>query len=105
MADVLFTRMRAELVVLSACNTGQVFGGRGESLSGVSHAFLAAGARHLVASHWRVHDEGTADLMCFFYEAYLAGAKPAEALSIARRRLRDTRPHPFYWGGFAAHGA
>lgn len=105
MADVLFARMRAELVVLSACNTGQVFGGRGESLSGVSHAFLAAGARHLVASHWRVHDEATADLMCAFYAAHLAGAGPAAALASARRSLRQTRPHPFYWGGFAVHGA
>jgi tetratricopeptide (TPR) repeat protein len=106
-ADVLFTRMRAELVVLSACNSGQVFGGRGEGLSGVTHAFLAAGARGLVASHWRVHDEATAELMCLFYDEYLSRAhgSTAGALSAARARLRDRWPHPFYWGAFGAHGA
>ncbi len=106
MADVLDLRMRADLVVLSACNTGQVFSGRGDDLSGVAHAFLASGVRQLVASNWRVHDESTLALMSAFHRGYAAADRrdPLEALRSARREVRDRWDHPFYWGAFAVHG-
>jgi CHAT domain-containing protein len=107
-ADLLDSETRADLVVLSACNSGTVFPGSGDDLSGVAHAFLAAGAHHLVASHWRVHDEATADLMRAFYESLAAGPSagdPAASMGIARRTIRDRWDHPFYWGSFGVHVA
>jgi len=104
LADVLEIRSAAELVVLSACSTGEVLSGRGDALLGVAHAFLARGSRRLIAPLWRVHDEATAQWMHLFYDSYQQGQDPGAALRAAGRALRETWPHPFYWGGFCAIG-
>jgi tetratricopeptide (TPR) repeat protein len=104
-ADLLGSSLRADLVVLSACNTGRVFSGAGDDLSGVAHAFLAAGARQLVASLWRVHDGATLALMRAFYDALAEDPTDVPgALSVAAGRVRAEWDHPFFWGGFCVHG-
>lgn len=104
LADILETRLAADLVVLSACNSGQTFSGRGDALMGVAHAFLVAGAQRLVASLWRVHDQATAEWMEVFHRAYGKGPDAVAARRTASQAVREKWPHPFYWGGFCALG-
>jgi tetratricopeptide (TPR) repeat protein len=84
----------ADLVVLSACETGRGKDGKGEGLLGFAQAFLQKGARSVVLSRWKVDDRATTLLMVRFYENLLGkrkGAKPmgrAQALDEARRWLR-----------------
>ena len=99
--EIAMTRWRARLVVLSACET---IGGRlyeGEGLMGLARAFLAGGARAVVATQWPVGD-ASADAMDTFYRRLAAGSTPDAALRDAQLALRRTpaTSHPFYWGGF-----
>lgn len=101
----------AQVVVLSACQTGVGSGMLGDVPAGddwvsLSRAFLVAGARRVVASLWLVDDRATAELMASFHRA-LAAARPAsEALAEAQREMlaQPDRAHPFYWAGFTTVG-
>ena len=105
-ADIMGRRIKTDLVTLSACETGVAFAGRGDDLAGVAHAFLAAGARWLVAGLWRVEDRATSALMENFY-AHLdpLDIDPPSALRKAMQETRRDWAHPFFWGGFASLGA
>jgi CHAT domain-containing protein/tetratricopeptide (TPR) repeat protein len=104
LADILETPLTADLAVLSSCDSGQTFSGRGDALLGVAHAFLAAGTERLVASLWRVHDQATASWMEAFHRALReSGDAPAARLH-ACQVVREEWPHPFYWGGFSVLG-
>ena len=107
-------RLNAELVVLSACETGLGKKVVGEGYVGFAHAFLQAGARSVLVSLWKVDDEATGLLMRRFYEGWLErGLRKAEALRQAKRWLRareDERgrqrfAHPYYWSAFVLIGA
>jgi CHAT domain-containing protein len=106
-ADLLGVRLGSELIVLSACESGNTLLGETDELSGVAHEFLAAGAMRLVASRWRIHDEATQTLMDAFYEAILReGWRDADlALVEAQQNMRRRWGHPFYWAGFSVFGA
>jgi CHAT domain-containing protein len=112
-------RIDADLVVLSACETGLGREVMGEGYLGLANAFLRAGARSLVVSLWRVEDQSTALLMERFHANRRgAGAAPdalpaAEALREAKRWLRTWTDdagrtpyaHPYYWSAFILIGA
>jgi CHAT domain-containing protein/Flp pilus assembly protein TadD len=101
----------ADLVVLSACETGFGSGIRadvpaGDDWESLVRSFLAAGAAEVLASLWRVEDQATADLMEAFYVAYADGVSARDALASAQQRLlaEPRTASPFYWAGFVLTG-
>lgn len=98
----------AELVVLSACQTGLGNLQQGEGTLGFQRAFLASGARSVLVSLWDVDDVATGFLMDRFYEHWVAGSTKAEALRRAQEDLRAESSDfhdPRFWAGFQLVGA
>jgi CHAT domain-containing protein len=105
--DIYRLDLNADLVVLSACETGLGTDISGEGLVGLTQGFLYAGARSLLISLWDVPDAATAELMTRFYgHVTRDNMRPAEALRLAQvsmasdRRWRD----PYFWGAFILLG-
>ncbi len=102
-AELFETRLNADLVVLSACETGLGTGKAGDEVLGFTRAFLYSGARSLVSTLWPVADEETAVLMAELYKNRKTMSK-AEALRQAQVSLKKSRPEPFYWAAFVLTG-
>jgi CHAT domain-containing protein len=106
-AEIYGLDLPADLVTLSACETGLGEKVPGEGLMGLPHAFFTAGATRVLVSLWPVSDLATAKLMKRFYHEYLTrGLSPAAALQEAQKAMWQSRTHnaPFYWGGFELQG-
>lgn len=106
-------RLPAEMVVLSACETGVGRRMRGEGLNGISRGFMYAGARRVVASLWKVNDDSTSQLMKYFYQGLRLGenpdfkrTRPAAALRSAQLEMMRHRiwRHPYFWAAFVVQG-
>jgi CHAT domain-containing protein len=107
MHEIFNLRLPAELVVLSACQTGLGKEIKGEGLVGLTRGFMYAGAARVVASLWEVNDVATAELMKRFYRHMLQdGMRPAAALRAAQIEMwkKPQWQAPFYWGGFILQG-
>ncbi|HEX8180047.1 MAG TPA: CHAT domain-containing protein [Pyrinomonadaceae bacterium] len=105
--DIYNMHLAADLVVLSACNTGLGKDVRGEGLIGLTRGFMYAGAAGVLTSLWKVDDEATAELMKQFYlELFERGQRPAAALRRAQLAVgAQTRWRaPYYWAGFVLQG-
>lgn len=105
--DIYNLNLSAELVVLSACDSGLGKDVKGEGLVGLTRGFMYAGARGVVASLWQVDDAATAELMTRFYREMLArGAKPAAALRAAKVAAwqQEGRSPPYFWAAFVLQG-
>jgi tetratricopeptide (TPR) repeat protein len=103
--EILTKRLNADLVVLSACETGGIRSLGGDEFVGLGQSFLQAGARSIVASLWRVEDKATGVLARSFYEA-LKYEDKAVALNRAMSTVRQQREwsHPYYWAPFIISG-
>ena len=101
-------QINAELVVLSACNTGYGKLDKGEGVMSLARAFAQAGSRSLVMSLWAANDQATSMIMDYFYQGLEQGMGKDEALRKAKiDYLNDADPllaHPYYWGAFVANG-
>jgi CHAT domain-containing protein len=95
--------LEADLVTLSACETGLGKISNGDDVVGLTRGFLYAGSRSIVASLWSVDDKATATLMQAFY-ANLASMNKREALRQAQIKAREAFPHPFFWAAFQLTG-
>ena len=106
--EILQYPLSADLVTLSACETGRGQKSGGDGLLGLVWAFRAAGCPSIVASQWSVPDEATGQLMVKFYEGLKAGQRRDDALQAAMLSVRGDgkgrTAAPFYWAAFQLHG-
>ena len=89
--DIARSGLRADVVVLSGCATGDGRELRGEGVLGLTYGFLANGSHTVIASLWPVEDALTARFMEEFYAAYRVSGRAADALRMAQLRTRGTR--------------
>jgi CHAT domain-containing protein len=97
--DITRNGLRADVVVLSGCATGDGSALRGEGVLGLTYGFLANGSGSVVASLWPVEDASTARFMNEFYRAYRATGRAAESLRTAQLRTRGSAATPA-WSSF-----
>jgi CHAT domain-containing protein len=103
-ADEIFNlKLNAELIVLSACNTG---GGKitGDGVIGLSRSLIAAGTPSVVVSLWSIPDAPTADLMTQFYQNLQQQPDKAQALRQAMLSTLKQHPDPINWAAFTLIG-
>jgi CHAT domain-containing protein/tetratricopeptide (TPR) repeat protein len=103
--DIFNLNLNADLVTLSACETGmnEVF--PGDELFGLMRGFLYAGAPSLVVSLWVVSDRSTAEFMKQFYAGLNQGLSKRAALRQAQLAVKEKYQHPYYWAPFILMGA
>ena len=106
--DIYNLQLDAEMVVLSACETGVGELKRGEGMISLARAFTYAGAKSILNSIWQVNDKKTADLMNRFYHHLAKGEQKHIALQKAKLEMLESgvgqSSHPFYWAAFKAYG-
>ncbi|MEG4053978.1 MULTISPECIES: CHAT domain-containing protein [unclassified Microcoleus] len=107
LTDIFNLKLAADLVVLSACQTGMGPIVQGEGMVGLTRGFMYAGTQRVVVSLWNVDDEGTANLMSSFYQGMLQkGLTPAAALRAAQLEMlkQEEWRSPYYWAAFTLQG-
>lgn len=103
-SEIITLKLNAQLVVISACNTGR---GKitGDGVIGLSRAFLAAGVPRAIVSLWSIPDAPTAYLNIEFYRQMEKGSDRSLALRQAMLATMKAYPHPRDWAGFILVGA
>jgi CHAT domain-containing protein/Tfp pilus assembly protein PilF len=105
--------LKADLAVLSACESARGRIGAGEGMIGLSWAMFIAGVPSIVVSQWKVESAGTRDLMVNFHRALISQpargkAKPTKTEALRQAALKLLKnpqtSHPFYWAGFVLVG-
>jgi len=103
--EIYNMRLNADLVVLSACNSGKGKLERGEGVLGLYRAFLNAGAQSVVMSLWNINDRATSDFMWYLYKNLSKGMTKEGALQKAKIKMIYSKfSHPFYWAAFVLSG-
>lgn len=101
--ELYSTRLDAELVTLSACETGIGTIKQGDDVVGLTRGFLYAGSNSIMASLWKVDDLATSQLMAEFYSR-LGKTGKREALREAQLSVKSKYKHPYYWAAFQITG-
>ncbi|MEM9837337.1 MAG: CHAT domain-containing protein, partial [Bacteroidota bacterium] len=104
--DLYTLNLRAELAVLSACETALGQFSPGEGVLSLARAFAQAGTAATLTTLWKVDDEATKDLMIQFYEALYAGKSRTEALASSQEMAvaSPTFAHPYFWSATTLYG-
>ncbi|MEG3843394.1 CHAT domain-containing protein, partial [Microcoleus sp. herbarium14] len=107
LTDIFNLKLAANLVVLSACQSGMGQIVKGEGMVGLTRGFMYAGAQRVAVSLWSVEDEGTSVLMQKFYQKMLQQKlAPAAALRAAQMEMMESKEwnSPYYWAAFTLQG-
>lgn len=107
--DIYNLVLNADLVTLSACETGIGELKRGEGIISLARAFAYAGAKSIVTTLWSVRDDHTSELMSLFYQNLKNGMDKDTALWRAKKdfligQKRGSATHPYFWSGFIPVG-
>ena len=107
--DLYNLSLQADLVTLSACQTGIGELQKGEGMLSLSKGFFYAGAKALSNTLWKINDRSSAKLMGYFYDGLQSGLQKNEALRLAKiQYLKSTEDpllrHPYYWSAFVISG-
>ena len=104
---IMQLKLRARLVVLSACETARGEITAGEGITGLAWGFFVAGCPTLVVSQWPVESASTTELMLEFHRQLRSGLSTTNALRAAELKLRQNEEyaHPFFWASFVVAGA
>lgn len=105
--EIYNLRLNAELVTLSACQTGLGKISKGEGVIGLSRALVYAGAKNLIVSFWSVADESTAELMTDFYGLMLENSSISYSENLKKAKLnlmKGKYAAPYYWAPFILIG-
>lgn len=98
--DIRKQKLNAELVTLSACETGLNAVGAGEEIFGLARGFLSAGARNILLSLWAVNDVSASHMMQSFYAAMQRGDTIAASLRNAQIEQIKRGEHPYFWAPY-----
>ena len=106
--EIFNLTLNADLVALSACQTGLGKISKGEGVIGLSRALVYAGARNVMVSYWSVADESTAQMMTRFYQNILQSATPAYRKTLQQVKINMIKEKkygaPYYWAPFVLIG-
>lgn len=103
--EIYDLRLNADLIVLSACQTGRGKLENGEGVLGLPRVFFYAGAKSTISTLWKINDKSTSELMRYFYHFLSEGSDKAQALRLAKlKMIKSNFSHPFFWAGFVLNG-
>ena len=110
-SEVAQLKMNADIILLSACNTASGDKLGAEGLSGLSRAFIYAGARSLLVSHWSVESTSAAELTTGMFDAISSDAKVGRSQALQSSMVdlmsdpdRPYYSHPAFWAPFSLIG-
>lgn len=108
MSEVINMKINADMVVLSACDSGVGEVVTGEGVIGLANSFIFAGSKSLVTSLWTANDQSSAYIMNGFYENLSENQSKSEALRNAKLAYLEDNggllAHPYYWAHFVVNG-
>jgi len=102
-SEIFSLSLKADMVVLSACETGLGKVTNGDEIIGLTRAFIYAGAPSVVTTLWKVNDLASYELVQEFY-TNLKTKKKSEALRQAQLKIMKEFPHPFFWAAYELNG-
>jgi tetratricopeptide (TPR) repeat protein len=105
MSEVMGLHMRADVVALTACQSGLGRTVSGEGTMGMGRAFQYAGAKSVLMSLWSVSEQSSVELVESFFKHIKDGVSKLDALNLARKDIREQGyDHPFFWAAFILVG-